>query len=102
MTDSNYIVDWFTVYESKRKLQAPFQSSFNSRKKIFNFDFCSTIFYAGYWNQGGKEKKYEKYTLFVKKSYLHGNQVLGRSPVKNALFVRVFFGFFLLPNYYLC
>ena len=86
----------------KESYKPHFNRALIQGKKNFNFDFCSTIFYAGYWNQGGKEKKYEKYTLFVKKSYLHGNQVLGRSPVKNALFVRVFFVFFLLPNYYLC
>lgn len=43
-----------------------------------------------------KRKKYEKYTLFVKKSYLHGNQILGRSPVRSTLFVSVFV-FFCCP-----
>lgn len=78
---------------NKKKATSPISIELNTRKQFFNFDFCSTIFYAGYRNQGGKEKKYEKYTLFMKKSYLHGNQVLGRSPVKSTLFVRVFFFF---------
>lgn len=43
-----------------------------------------------------KRKKYEKYTLFVKKSYLHGNQILGRSPVRSTLFVSEFV-FFCCP-----